>query len=168
MSMSYRKAGAMFLAAFLTQTSLLNLFMIRGYTPHLILCLVVVLSFLYENRTYGIIFGAFFGLLYDICFSSVTGPTAICLVVVATLTLLIREYANIENIINMWIVATLSVMAYYLMSWVLFHLAGNPIGIVYILKKLPGEYIYSLIVITILYLILIRTAAKHRKDRYFR
>lgn len=168
MNMNYRRAALMFLVAFLTQTSLLNLFMIRGYTPHLTLCLVVVLSFLYENRTYGIIFGAIFGLLYDICFSSITGPTAISLVVVATIILLIKEYANIENIINMWVVATVSVVAYYVLNWALFYLAGNPIGIVYILEKLPGEYIYSLIVITILYLVLIKTAAKYRKDRYFR
>ena len=38
----------------------------------------------------------------------------------------------------------------------------------HVLKKLPGEYIYSFAVITIMYFILIRTAAKHRRDRYFR
>ena len=91
MNMNYWKAGIMFLIAFLIQTSLLNLVMIHGYTPHLILCLVIVLSFLYENRMYGVVFGAAFGVLYDICFSNFTGPTGISLVVVAIVILILRE-----------------------------------------------------------------------------
>lgn len=168
MNMNYWKAGLMFLVAFLVQASLLNLIMIFGYTPNLMLCLVIVLSFLYENQMYGVIFGAGFGVLYDICFSSFVGPTGISLVAVAIVILILREYANIENVVNMWIVSTISILIYYALNWGLFHIAGNPIGFVYILKKLPGEYIYSFAVITVLYFILIRKAAKHRKDRYFR
>lgn len=168
MNMNYWKSGLLFLTAFLVQTSLLNLIMLFGYTPNLILCLVIVLSFLYENQMYGVIFGGVFGMLYDICFSSFVGPTGIALVVVAIAILILREYANIENIVNMWIVSTISILLYYTLNWVLFHMAGNPIGFVYVLKKLPGEYVYSLAVITILYFIMIRKAAKHRKDRYFR
>ena len=78
--MRYWKAAAAFLVAFLIQTSLLNIISIKGYTPNLLLCLVVVFSFLYEDGLYGIIFGAVFGLLYDICFSSGRGPTALALV----------------------------------------------------------------------------------------
>ena len=106
----------MFLIAFLIQTSLLNLVMIHGYTPHLILCLVIVLSFLYENRMYGVVFGAAFGVLYDICFSNFTGPTGISLVVVAIVILILREYANIENILNMWIASTISISPLYFFS----------------------------------------------------
>ena len=168
MSMSYRKAGILFLVAFLIQTSFLNLVIIKGYTPHLLLCLVVVLSFLYENQLYGVVFGAIFGVLYDICFSSCVGPMGISLVVVGIVILVLGEYTNIESILNMWIISTLSIFLYYVLNWGLFHLAGNPIGFLYILKKLPGEYIYSFAVITILYFILIRKAAKHRVDRYFR
>ncbi len=168
MNMSYRKAGIMFLVAFLIQTSFLNLVIIRGYTPHLLLCLVVVLSFLYENQMYGVVFGAIFGVLYDICFSSCIGPTGISLVIVGIVILILREYTNIESILNLWIVSTVSIFLYYALNWGLFHLAGNPIGFMYVLKKLPGEYIYSFAVITILYFILIRKAARYRTDRYFR
>ncbi len=168
MNMSYRKAGIMFLIAFLIQTSFLNLVIIKGYTPHLLLCLVVVLSFLYENQMYGVVFGAIFGVLYDICFSSYVGPMGISLVVAGIVILVLREYTNIESVLNMWLVSTISIFLYYVLNWGLLHLAGNPIGFMYILKKLPGEYIYSFAVITILYFILIRKAAKYRKDRYFR
>lgn len=168
MNMKYWKAGLLFSAAFLIQTSLLNLIGIAGYTPNLILCLVVVLSFLYENEMYGVFFGAVFGLLYDICYSSVVGPTPISLVLVAVFILMVREYANIENILNMWIVAALSLLLYYALNWGLFRIAGNPIGLVYVVKTLPGIFIYSFVVITIIYYLLIRKAVKHRKDRYFR
>lgn len=168
MSMNYRKAIVMFVIAFLVQTSLLNVIMVKGYTPNLLLCLVVTLSFLYEDETYGIVLGAIFGVLYDICFSTVVGPTALCLVVVAAFILLVRELVNIENIINMWVVATISIAVYYVMNWLLIHLTGNPLGILYMLVKLPGEYIYSIIIITILYLILLRLSDRHRRDKHFR
>lgn len=166
--MRYWKAAIVFAAAFLVQTSLLNMLSIKGFTPNLILCLVVVFSFLYEEEMYGIIFGAVFGVLYDICFSAVIGPTAIALVVTAIVILIVREYANIENIINLWVVSVLSLGIFYVISWALFRLSGNPLGIVYVLKGLPWTGLYSLVVITAIYLILIRRVVKHRKDRYFR
>ena len=168
MNMKYWKASLLFLAAFFIQTSLLNLISIAGCTPNLILCMVVVLSFLYENEMYGVVFGAVFGLLYDICYSSVIGPTAISLVLVAILILVLREYANIENIVNMWVISAVSIVLYYGMNWGLFHMAGNPIGFVYVIKALPGVFLYSCTGVTLIYLILIRKAVKHRRDRYFR
>ena len=168
MNMKYWKASLFLLAAFFIQTSLLNLISIAGCTPNLILCMVVVLSFLYENEMYGVVFGAVFGLLYDICYSSVIGPTAISLVLVAILILVLREYANIENIVNMWVISAVSIVLYYGMNWGLFHMAGNPIGFVYVIKALPGVFLYSFTVVTLIYLILIRKAVKHRRDRYFR
>ena len=166
--MKYWKTGIFFLVAFCIQTSLLNLISIAGYTPNLLLCLVVVFSFLYEDQICGLLYGAFFGVLYDICFSEVVGPMPIALVLVALLILVLREYANVENIMNMWIVSLISVIVYYVLNWGLKHLAGNPIGIVYVLKTLPWITLYSLLIITVLYLILIRKTVKHRKDRYFR
>ena len=47
--MKYWKAAILFTIAFLIQASLLNLVSIGGVTPNLLLCLVVVFSFLYED-----------------------------------------------------------------------------------------------------------------------
>jgi rod shape-determining protein MreD len=167
MNMRYWKAAILFIVAFLIQTSLLNLFAIAGHTPNLLLCLVIVLSFVYEGKLYGLVYGAIFGLLYDMTMGTVLGPTAICLAVVAILILIIRDFANIENIINLWVVAALSIAVYYVLNWVILHLLGNPLGIVYMLKELPISAIYSMVVVTVIYSILIRKAVKHRKDRYF-
>ena len=166
--MKYWKAGIIFLIAFLIQPSLLHMINIAGYTPNLLLCLVVIFSFIYEDEMYGVVYGAAFGVLYDVCYSQVIGPTPIALTVVAICIILAREYANIENIINMWIVSIISFIAYYLMNWGLHRIAGNPIGIVYVFGKVPWIILYSMVVITIIYLILIRKVVKHHRDRYFR
>lgn len=154
--------------AFLIQPSLLNMINIGGYTPNLLLCLVVIFSFIYEEEMYGVVFGSLFGVLYDVCYSDVIGPAPIAFLVVAVGIMMAREYVNIENIFNMWIVSILSFCTYYLINWGLHRLAGNPIGIMYVFGKVPWIILYSMAVITIIYLILIRKAVRYRRDRYFR
>lgn len=166
--MRYWKAGLIFLIAFLIQPSLLNMINIGGYTPNLLLCLVVIFSFIYEEEMYGIVFGSFFGVLYDVCYSDVIGPAPIAFLVVAVGIMMAREYVNIENIFNMWIVSILSFCTYYLINWGLHRLAGNPIGIMYVFGKVPWIILYSMAVITMIYLILIRKAVRYRRDRYFK
>lgn len=166
--MRYWKATIVFLVAFLIQPSLLNMISIKGYTPNLLLCMVVIFSFLYEEEIYGVVLGAAFGLLYDICYSSVIGPTPISLVLVALGIVLARQHANIENIVNMWVVSLFSFVSYYLMNWGLLRISGNPIGIMYVFDRIPWIIIYSMVVITIIYLILIRKVVRHHQDRYFR
>ena len=162
------KAGIFFLIAFFIQCSFLNVISIAGYTPNLLLCLVIVFSFLYEEQIYGLLYGVLFGVFYDICFADVVGPTPIALVLVALVIFVLREYANIENIVNMWVASLLSILFYYALNWALQHLAGNPIGLLYVLKTLPWITLYSLSLMTVLYLILLRKMTRHRKDRYFR
>ena len=162
------KAGIFFLIAFFIQCSFLNVISIAGYTPNLLLCLVIVFSFLYEEQIYGLLYGAMFGVFYDICFADVVGPTPIALVLVALVIFVLREYANIENIVNMWVTSLLSIFFYYALNWGLQHLVGNPIGLLYVLKTLPWITLYALSLMTVLYLILLRKMTRHRKDRYFR
>ncbi|MBQ9961321.1 MAG: rod shape-determining protein MreD [Firmicutes bacterium] len=166
--MKYWKAGLAFLVAFLIQPSFLNVISIGGYTPNLILCLVVIFSFLYEEELYGVVFGAIFGLLYDICYSNVIGPTPIALVIVAFCIIFAREFANIENIVNMWVASALSFVGYYVINWVLIHIAGNPIGLSVVFGHIPWVTLYSMIVITIMYKFLIKRVVRYHKDRYFR
>lgn len=154
--------------AFLIQPSLLNMINIGGYTPNLLLCLVVIFSFIYEEEMYGVVFGSLFGVLYDVCYSDVIGPAPIAFLVVAVGIMMAREYVNIENIFNMWIVSILSFCTYYLINWGLHRIAGNPIGIMYVFGKVPWIILYSMAVITMIYLILIRKAVRYRRDRYFK
>lgn len=167
-TMRYWKVGLFFLVAFCTQASLLNLINIGGYTPNLLLCLVILFTFLYEQEMYGIVYGAVFGVLYDAVYSDVIGPTPISLVVVAIGIIVVREYTNIENIINMWVVSVISMVAYYFMNWGLYHIAGNPVGFRFVFDRVPWITLYSLVVITIMYRILLKKINVHHKDRYFK
>ena len=166
--MKYWQVGLLYLAAFLIQPSLLNVINIGGYTPNLILCLTILSTFLYEEEIYGVIFGAVFGILYDIMYSNVVGPMPISLILVALGIIIVREYTNIENIINMWAVSIVSILAFYFLIWGLHHIAGNPVGFRFVFNSVPWIALYSLAVITILYWILIRKLARHRRDRYIR
>ena len=166
--MRYLRIGAVFLIAFLIQPSLLNIINIGGYTPNLILCMTILYTFLYEEDIYGVVFGAVFGVLYDMMYSNVIGPMPISLVLVAIGIVIVREFTNIENIINMWAVSLVSVLAYYFMNWGLHHLAGNPVGIAVVFHQVPVIAFYSLVIITVMYMMLIRRVIRHHRDRYVR
>ena len=166
--MRYLRIGAVFLIAFLIQPSLLNVINIGGYTPNLILCMTVLYTYLYEEDIYGVVFGAVFGVLYDVMYSNVIGPMPISLVLVSIGIVVIREFTNIENIINMWAVSIVSVLAYYFMNWGLHHLAGNPVGFAVVFQQVPAIALYSLVIITVMYFILIKRVIRHHRDRYVR
>ena len=165
--MNYLKAGATFLVAFLIQGSLLNMISIAGSTPNLLLGLVVILSFLYDKELYGILYGAGFGILYDVCYSDVIGPTPITLVLTSMCVILMRYYANVENSVSMSVVSILSFIIYYIINWGLYSFAGNPIGLGYVLLHSIVPMIYTLAIVFVIYKVLIRDVVKHHRDRYF-
>lgn len=165
--MRYLKAGAAFLVAFLLQGSLLNMFSIAGHTPNLLLALVVMLSFLYEKEMLGITFGAVFGLIYDMCYCDVLGPTAIAFVITSVCVLLMRYYANVENIISMSVVSVIAFLVFYIAQWGLMTLAGNTIGLGHVLLGSIVTMIYTLVVNIVIYKVLIKNVVKHHRDRYF-
>ncbi|MEE0797417.1 MAG: rod shape-determining protein MreD [Anaerovoracaceae bacterium] len=166
--MRYWKAGIIFLIAFFIQPSLLNMINIGGYTPNLLLCLTVIFSFLYEKEYYGPLLGAVSGLLYDICYSYVIGPTAIALLLTAVIVMALRQYANVENIISMWVVSVLSFLSYYLINWILYKITGSPEGILYALSHSVWTIVYSMAVITAMYILMIRKVDRYHKDRYYK
>ena len=155
--MRYWKAGVIFLIAFLIQPSFLNLINIAGYTPNLLLCLTVIFTFLYDGEYYGPLFGTVF-----------IGPTAIALLIVSALVLLLRSFANVENIISMWVVSVLAFLSYYLINWGLFKIAGSPAGLLYVLSYSIWVICYSMVVITVMYLFMIKKTERYHKDRYFK
>lgn len=166
--MRYWKAGIIFLIAFFIQPSLLNMINIGGYTPNLLLCLTVIFSFLYEKEYYGPLLGAVSGLLYDICYSYAIGPTAIALLLTAVIVMALRQYANVENIISMWVVSVLSFLSYYLINWILYKITGSPEGILYALSHSVWTIVYSMAVITAMYILMIRKVDRYHKDRYYK
>lgn len=163
--MKVRYAIIIFLVAFFMQGTILNLFSVYGTTPNLILCLVVIFSFLYEDNN-GLILGVVFGLLTDLCMTHYMGATAFCLLVVSLLVSLLRENINKENIISIIIVSIGSTVIFNLIYFVINMCFGSIYSITYWLKLQPLYIIYNSAIVLILYLIFIKRVVKYRNDRY--
>jgi len=165
--MKYSKAIIIFLLAFLCQGSLLNLFSILGATPNLILCLVVIFSFLYEGKNYGMVLGVVFGLLTDICYMQYVGVSALGYFLVAFSIVLLRELVNKENIASILLTTALVTLIFNIFVWLAYAILDSNIRFGYMIKYQPIYIAYNLVVVLILYQVVIRRVIKHRRDRYY-
>lgn len=163
--MKIRYIAIIFLAAFLIQGSFLNLFSVFGVTPNLLLCLVAVLSFLYEDKNV-IFVGVVFGLLSDLCSGEYLGIAALGYLVVSLAVSTLSESINKENAVSVIIV---SIGATLLCNSVYFLISagfGSCYSFMYWLKLQPAYILYNGIVIFILYMIFIKKVVRFRNDRY--
>lgn len=164
--MKYWKAGLLFLAAFILQSGVVNFISIMGRTPNLILALVIVLSFLYENELYGFVWGAVFGVLYDICFGIVIGESAIPLVIVALIIFCLDGIYNVENYLNLSIIAAGTIVGYTFINWIMLKLANNPQTIGMAVGHMYISWIMTFVIVTLIYFILLKDVIKYRhRDR---
>ena len=69
------KLFLVFFICFIVQSTLLSHFSILGVSPNLILVLLMVFSFYFEDYS-GIVFGVIFGIMQDIAFGQVIGFSA--------------------------------------------------------------------------------------------
>jgi len=166
--MKYQYAIIAFATAFLLQSTVLNIFSIFGYTPNLLLCLVILISFLYEHNYKGITLGVIFGLLSDLCFGQYVGIAAIGYLLVGMGVLFTKEILNRENFGAVIIVTGFSTIVYNLIYWTISRLLGSPYTFVYMIKGQPFWIAFNMLVISIAYFTLIGKVTKHRRDRYYR
>lgn len=168
--MSVRKryifAAIGFTIAFIIQTTLLKHFTILGWSPNLILCLVVVCSFLYDEKI-GIIYGFVFGLLLDFITNIYIGPSAIAFTIIYLVALLIRHIFNYEKLLPALLLAAVSTPVYLLVIWICQISAGSPASILLVLRALPVQLVYNGVIIILLHLVLVRGVVKHRRDASF-
>ena len=166
--MKYRYAICIFLAAFILQTTVMNVFSILGATPNLLLCLVVIFSFLYDENNYGIILGVVFGLLYDVCFSEYVGIAAMAFLVISLGIMLVNIVMNKETVLSVIIVSAAASVLYFLIYWSIMSLTGSGYSFVYAVRLLPIYIIYNAAIVAGLYFLMIKRVIKHHYDRYFR
>lgn len=166
--MKYWQGLILYAAAFLLQPFLQNLIPILGNNVNLLLCLTVVLTFVYDEILPGIFFGFLFGLLHDLVYGIYLGPTALSLLAAGIAVLVLREFANIENILNALFMMLLSVWLYATVYWGIYSVLGSPYSYLYAMKTLPLPLLFNGIIAAELYFVLIKRVIKHRRDRYFR
>lgn len=152
-----------FIVALILQTTVLKHIAVLGYSPNLLLSMVVVCSFLYEEKI-GLIYGAIFGLILDMVSSFYIGPSAIGFVVVYAFVRIMRMFFNHERLLPELLLAVGSTPLFLLVVWAFYKMASAPISIIVILKAMPILIVYNGIIIVLLHLLLIRGVIKHRND----
>lgn len=163
--MKMRFAVIIFLVTFFIQGTILNLFSINGATPNLILCLVTIFTFLYEDYN-GLILGVVFGLLADLCMAQHLGVAAFSYLMVGLMIMIFRETINKENIISIIIVSISATLLFNLIYFIINACFGSVYSLIYWLKMQPLYIVYNTVVLYILYLIFIKKVVKYRNDRY--
>ena len=166
--MKYWQGFILYLAAFFLQPFLLNLIPGLGGNINLLLCLTVVLTFVYDEQLPGILFGFIFGLLRDLVFGIYIGPGALALMVCGITVLIIREFINVENIFNQLFMMLLSTWLYASVYWGIYYVLESPYSYLYAMKTLPWQLLFNCVFAAVLYLVLIKRVIKHRRDRDFR
>ena len=166
--MRYFHGFILYLAAFFLQPFLQNLIPPLGNHLNLLLCLTVVLTFVYDEKLTGIFFGFIFALLHDIVFGYYLGPAVLAVTAAGIAVLILREFTNIENIFNALFMMLFSTWLYATVYWGVYRILGSPYSYVYAMKTLPFTLLFNCIAAAVLYLVLIKKVIKHRRDRYFR
>lgn len=166
--MRYWQGLILYLAAFILQPFLHNLIPGLGGNVNLILCLTVILTFLYDETVIGIFFGLVFGLAGDLFYGMYAGPGGFAFVAVGVAVLLLKRFANKENSFNALIMMLLSTWMYASVYWLVYYFIGSPYSYLYAMKSLPWQLLFNAVVAAILYFVLIKRVIKHRRDRYFR
>jgi len=166
--MKYRYAACLFFVAFIIQTTLVNVISVYGATPNLLLCLVVIFSFLYDENNCGLVLGVVFGLLYDICFTEYVGIAALAFLIISLGIMLVNIVMNKEALLSVIIVSAAATVLYALFYWSIMAMLGSGYSFYYMLKSVPLQVLYNAVVVTALYMAMIRRVIKHHYDRYYR
>lgn len=166
--MKYRYGVIAFAAAFLLQATLMNNIRIFGATPNLLLCLTIVISFLYDSGFTGIVLGVIFGFLYDLCFAQYSGVSSLAIFFVGFAVMLASDLMNKERAVALVIVTGAGTFLYDLIYWCIRAAMGTSYTFMHMLALQPLYICCNIPVALIFYFIAIKKVVRHRQDRYYR
>lgn len=159
----YLFTGIWFIVALIIQTTVLRHIAILGYSPNLIMCSVVVFSFLYQEKV-GLVYGVIFGLILDAITAVYIGPSAISFTLAYMFITFIRHFFNHEKLLPEILLSAVSTLVNLCIMWVFYSLSGHPTSIMIMVKALPVLLVYNTVVVIILHLIFVRGVIKHKRD----
>ncbi|MDR1571111.1 MAG: rod shape-determining protein MreD [Clostridiales Family XIII bacterium] len=165
--MRMRSAAIVFVVAFAIQPTLLRCAAIGGVTPNLLLCLVIVFAFLYDEPM-GLALGAAFGLLWDLAFGLYAGVSGISFMATALAMTRLRKYLNHELPLPAIVAGVVGSSLNSLVYWGIYKLAGAPHSLMYILDAQPALIAYNVVAVFALHLALRGGVIRHRKDQYYK
>jgi rod shape-determining protein MreD len=163
--LKYRYSFLIFIIAFILQTTIMNHFSIFHMSPNLILCLVVIFSFLYPGY-HGAIYGIVFGLIVDICYATIIGVSALSNFIVYLICIEMKRHLNKDSMVSVMIASFTGTTVYALLYWSAYKLLGYSYTFLYMLEKEAVLIVYHLIITILIYQVVSRHIIKHRGDRF--
>lgn len=163
--MTYRFAFLLFFVGFLLQSTVMRHLAIFGYSPNLLLCLVVVLSFLLPDET-AIVLGVIFGFLQDVLFSEIVGVTALAFLLIAALVRELKRYLYREHLLSLVSIALIGTILHAFVVWGVMVMFGSKLSLVPVALSLTVLYPYQFAVVWALYFFLVKKIRYYRAYQY--
>ncbi|MEG0919453.1 MAG: rod shape-determining protein MreD [Anaerovoracaceae bacterium] len=161
--MSKIKMAIIFVFATIIQTSIINIFDVFGIVPNLILCLVCVIAFLYDNGWKSIGFGMVSLLLIDVVTLSRIGISSLFILLIGAFVYYVRQKISLESIISPIFLGITGTILFDAITYLTNRLLGSQYTVIYFLKFEIIEIILNVILMTILYLIMVRNAVRENR-----
>ena len=149
--MSYKKAVLLYGIALVLQFSLLNIFTIGGVTPNLILCLLLFITYKYNEGLRPALIAIPFALLSDLMGGQYVGVSALVLFILALTVNYLGRGLNRDSIWTLLTVSVFGTVVYNFLYWGVLATLGIPGTIFGLLKFLASALPANLLVILIVY-----------------
>lgn len=148
--MSYKKAILLYGIALVIQFSLLNIFSVNGVTPNLILCLMVFITYKYNNGLLPALIAIPFALLSDIMGGQYVGVSGLSLLLLGLIVNYAGRGLNRDSIWTLLTVSAFGTVIYNFLYWLIMIMLGNASTILslltFLLIALPANLLVTVIV----------------------
>lgn len=165
--MSYKKAVLLYGLALVFQFSLLNIFSINGITPNLILCLMIFITYKYNDGLRPALVAIPFALLSDLMGGQYVGISALALFILALTVNYFGRGLNRDSIWPLLTVSAIGTVIYNFIYWLTMTMLGNSSTILGLLKFLAFSLPVNLIVILIVFFIYTRVFRRRQRPKSY-
>lgn len=163
--MTYRFAFLLFFIGFLLQSTVMRHLAIFGYSPNLLLCLVVVLSFLMPDET-ALVLGVIFGFLQDVLFSEIVGVTALAFLLIAALVRELKRYLYREHLLSLITITLTGTILHAFVVWGIMAMFGSNLSIAPVALSLTVLIPYQFAVVWAMHRFLVKKMRYYRAYHY--
>ena len=165
--MSFKRVLLLFALCFLAQLSVVNLITFRNLGPDLIMCMMIAITYLYDDGYRSIPFALVFGLLLDVCAHQYIGITPLIYLVVGIIATAGQDLAGTaEKLVTMAVTGAVCTVVFQTLYAIAMKILGDPAGVLYIIEKEPIFIIYNVLVLSVMFGLMHTKAEEYHNDRY--
>ncbi len=164
--MSFKRVLLLFAVCFLAQLSVVNLITFRNYGPDLIMCMMIAITYLYDDGYRSIPFALVFGLLLDVCAHQYIGITPLIYLIVGIIATAARIWLNAEKLVTKAVTGEVCTVVFQTLYAIAMKILGDPAGFLHIIGKEPVFIIYNVLVLSAMFGLMHTKAEEYHNDRY--